>query len=378
MTDHFYHAFEEKYRGSRGLIKSRQAAYLPYIDVLKAQRENLKALDLGCGRGEWLELLKEWGIEAEGIDLDASMLSICYEMGLNVREDNALTVLAKMPSSSLDIISGFHIAEHLDFPDLVALVRNAFNALKPGGLLILETPNSENIAVATSSFYLDPTHHNPLPIQLLSFLFEYAGFSAIEEIRLNADIEVNQNSWISLHDVVAGVSRDYGIVGQTPFLTDSGSNLSIKNIQGESGLTYLDLVGRFDSQTHRVNEQIWDAIIESAELKAEITSLQLENSVVLLRLHKLEAPYRLIKRLLRLPFGLIRRLRALVGNLYRALKRIVKKILVMTIKKLGLYQRLHAFYYRNRDRIDYDALNPHAKEVYQDLQDEISKNKRLK
>jgi O-antigen chain-terminating methyltransferase len=371
MTDHFYHAFEEKYRGSRDLIKSRQAAYLPYIDVLKAQRGNLKALDLGCGRGEWLELLKEWGIEAEGIDLDASMLSICYEMGLNVREDNALTVLAKMPSSSLDIISGFHIAEHLDFPDLVALVRNAFNALKPGGLLILETPNSENIAVATSSFYLDPTHHNPLPIQLLSFLFEYAGFSAIEEVRLNADIEVNKNSWISLHDVVAGVSRDYGIVGQTPFLTDSGSNLSIKNIQGEPGLTYLDLVGRFDSQTHRVNEQIRDAVIEIAALK-------FENSAVMARLHKLEAPYRLVKRLLRLPLGLLRMLRNVAGNLYRALKRIVKKILVMMIKKLGLYQRLHAFYYRNRDRIDYDALNPHAKEVYQDLQDEISKNKRLK
>jgi SAM-dependent methyltransferase len=364
MTGHFYHAFEERYRGSRELIKSRQAAYLPYIEALKTQRGNLKALDLGCGRGEWLELLKEWGIEAEGIDLDASMLSICYEMGLNVHEDNALTVLAKMPSSSLDIISGFHIAEHLDFPDLVALVRNAFKALKPGGLLILETPNSENIAVATSSFYLDPTHHNPLPIQLLSFLFEYAGFSAVKEVRLNADIVVNQNSWISLHDVVAGVSRDYGIVGQTPFLTDSSTNLSIKNIKGEHGLTYLDLVGRFDSQTHRVNEQIRDAVIEIAALK--------------LRLHRLEAPYRFLKRLLRLPLGLVRQVRSTAGNLYRVFKRIVKKVLVTIVKKLGLYQRLHAFYYRNRDRIDYDALNPHAKEVYRDLRDEISKNKRMK
>jgi SAM-dependent methyltransferase len=378
MTDDFYRAFEEKYRGSRDLIKSRQSAYLPYIEILKAERENLKALDLGCGRGEWLELLKEWGIEAEGVDLDPSMLSICYEMGLNVREDNALTILEKIPNSSLDIISGFHIAEHLNFVDLVALVKKAFKALKPGGLLILETPNSENIAVATSSFYLDPTHHNPLPIQLLRFLFEYAGFATVKEVRLNADIEVNKDSWISLHDVVAGVSRDYGIVGQTPLLGASSPKRTIENIKDHEGLTYLHLVGRFDSQTHRVNEQIRDAIVESAQLKAEIAALRLEISSIFTRLNKLGAPYRFVKRLLKYPFNLIKRLRNFSRDSYSAFKRKIKKILVMIIKKLGLYQQVHTFYYRNRDRIDYEALNSHAKEIYQDLKNGASKHKRIR
>ena len=78
------------------------------------------------------------------------MLRVCYEMGLAVSNQDALVFLTKAPSASLDIISGFHIAEHLEFSQLVTLVKESLRALRPGGLLILETPNSENINVATS------------------------------------------------------------------------------------------------------------------------------------------------------------------------------------------------------------------------------------
>jgi len=359
MTDNFYHAFEGRYRGSRELIKSRQMAYLPYIEALKkegASSAPLKALDLGCGRGEWLELLGEWGVDAQGIDLDAAMLSICYEKGLNVSQQNALEVLANMPDKSLDIVSGFHLAEHLEFADLINLVQQSFRALKSGGLLILETPNAENIAVATSTFYLDPTHNNPLPMQLLGFLYEYAGFADVKEVRLNADITLGKDRWISLHDVVTGVSRDYAIVGQKALEIGNSTRGSIGTLVRKEGITYIDLVSRFDIQTDRVNQQIGSLITESAALKASIEDLKI-------RVHRLEFPLRIAKKILRIPLGVFRRI-----------KRIVKSVLIWFAKKLGIYAGLYAFIHRHRDRIDYDALSPHAKEVYRDLKGTQSGN----
>lgn len=375
MTDNFYHAFEEKYRGSRELIKSRQNAYAPYVELLKVQESELRALDLGCGRGEWLELLEEWGVKAEGVDLDAAMLEACYQMGLSVQKDNALTVLENIPAASLDIVSGFHIAEHLDFPDLVALVKNAFKALKPGGLLILETPNSENINVATSSFYLDPTHRNPIPAQLLKFLFQYAGFDVVREVRLNADFQDKVDKWISLHDVVGGVSRDYGVIGQTPLTSESNPKLSIGYVQDEVGVSYLDLVGRYDSQAHRVNEKIQDLNLKFRDLELKLSNFQaLEFELMNLKakVHRLETPFRLMKRAIQKILGLSRALLAIPYWLLKKLKSFVKKILIVLIKKLGLYSKIYAFYHRHRDRVDYESLNAHAKDVYTDLKKEIS------
>lgn len=359
MTDNFYHAFEGRYRGSRELIKSRQMAYLPYIQALKKEGATdtpLKALDLGCGRGEWLELLGEWGVDAQGIDLDAAMLSICFEKGLNVSQQNALEVLANTADQSLDIVSGFHLAEHLDFSDLINLVQQAFRALKPGGLLILETPNAENIAVATSTFYLDPTHHNPLPMQLLGFLYEYAGFADVKEVRLNADITLGKDRWVSLHDVVTGVSRDYAIVGQKALEPGNSTRGSIGTLVRKEGITYIDLVARFDTQTDRINQQIASLTIESAALKASIEDLKI-------RVHRLELPLRIAKKILRIPLKVLRRI-----------KSIAKNVLIEIAKKLGIYSSLYAFRHRNRDRIDYEALTPHAKEVYKDLKDSQSGN----
>ena len=397
MTDHFYSAFEDRYRGSRELIKSRQKAYLPFIEKLKTQGRTLKALDVGCGRGEWLELLRDWGVEAEGVDLDDSMLHICYEMGLAVSNQNALTVLAQAPSASLDIVSGFHIAEHLEFSQLVTLVKESLRVLRPGGLLILETPNSENIAVATSSFYLDPTHHNPIPIQLLGFLLSHTGFPVVEEVRLNADISPDQSSWISLNDVISGVSRDYAVIGQAPLSLEGQETLSIAGIELSKGVTYRDLVGKFDDQAHRVNERIRDVDV-AANLKLEAlqaaTDEQIRNANLKVeelqwtagylggRIQRLEAPFRVLKHgirfLIKLPLSLVRYLKTLTSRFYRAMKALIKLMLIKIIRLLGLYEVAHSFYYRNRDRIDYETLNPHAQEIYRDLKNRLSRNKRLK
>ena len=393
MTDHFYSAFEDRYRGSRELIKSRQSVYLPFIEKLKTKGQALKALDLGCGRGEWLELLRDWGVDAQGVDLDDSMLRICYEMDLAVSNQNALTVLAQTPSASLDIVSGFHIAEHLEFSQLLTLVSESLRVLRPGGILILETPNSENIAVATSSFYLDPTHHNPIPIQLLGFLLNFTGFPVVEELRLNADISPNQSSWISLNDVISGVSRDYAVIGQAPLSSKEQEAISIAGTKLSNGVTYRDLVGKFDDQAHRVNERIRDVGLGVEQLQAatdeqlrnanlKVEQLQATTAYLGGRIQRLEAPFRIIKHsirfVLRLPTRLARGLKNAALDLLRKVKTLIKPPLLKIIRVLGLYDTLYAYRHRHLYRVDYEALNPRAKEVYQDLKDNLSKKKRLK
>jgi len=174
----------------------------------------LNAIDLGCGRGEWLELLKEVGFDAQGIDLDDGMLAVCRAIGLKVQTCDAVEFLKGLPGESQVIVSGFHIAEHMPFVDLQALVQEAFRVLKPAGLLILETPNSENIVVGSSNFYLDPTHQRPVPPLLLAFIPEYYGFARVKTLRLQESSSLSSISTTRLLDVLGGVSPDFAVVAQ--------------------------------------------------------------------------------------------------------------------------------------------------------------------
>jgi O-antigen chain-terminating methyltransferase len=216
MQDDFYRAFEDKHRGSRELIKERLKVYLPFIEPFKQiyQSDDIKTLDLGCGRGEWLELLRDNDLEAFGVDLDENMLSACRERNLNVIHADALDFLKQTPDNSFIVVSGFHIAERLPFDVLKQLVKESLRVLKPAGLLILETPNPENISVGTVNFWIDPTHIRPLSPQLLSFLVEYHGFYRNKILRLQEPKELLNNKNISISDIFFNFSPDYSIVAQ--------------------------------------------------------------------------------------------------------------------------------------------------------------------
>jgi len=108
MISNFYKAFEDKFRGSRDLIKSRLRVYLPFISPLKEMTSNRNALDLGCGRGEWLEILAENDFKAKGVDLDAGMLEECRKHNFDVSLTDALGYLKEVPDESLVIVSAFH------------------------------------------------------------------------------------------------------------------------------------------------------------------------------------------------------------------------------------------------------------------------------
>ena len=268
MSENFYRAFEDKFRGSRELIKSRLRPYLPFIRPLLPIYPDGKSIDLGCGRGEWLELLVESGFSAHGVDLDDGMLAACRERGLSVAMQDAVSALKALPSESTSVVSGFHIAEHLQFQDLQILVREAFRVLRPAGLLILETPNPENLVVGTSGFHLDPSHVRPLPIALLSFLVEYAQFHRTKVVRLQESPELRTTLSVGILNVLNGVSLDYGVVAQKA----AGIDLLMKfdsPFLSEYGLSQEDLCRRYDEFILAQIERLTEPKAEQAEQRAQ-------------------------------------------------------------------------------------------------------------
>lgn len=177
--DELYAALEDRFRGPRDAIKARLHAYMALFDRLNIAA-SAQVLDVGCGRGEWLELLRERGLQARGIDRNAAMIARCRAQGLDVTHADVVDALAAISPASVDVVSALHLVEHLDFPALVAVLRQAARVLRPGGVLLLETPNPEHPETAARDFYLDPTHRHPLPPALLSFLVEAAEFAHID------------------------------------------------------------------------------------------------------------------------------------------------------------------------------------------------------
>ncbi len=183
--DQFYVAFEDRFRGSRELIRERVAVHLPYVRASAAASE--LTVDLGCGRGEWLEVLRENGFRARGVDSNLVMIEMCRERGLDVVSADALTFLRSLPDASVGAVTGFHIVEHLPFEVLLQFLFESQRVLKSGGMAIFETPNPRNIQVAACNFYLDPTHRNPVPSQLLKYLLEACGLCRVEILELHPE-----------------------------------------------------------------------------------------------------------------------------------------------------------------------------------------------
>lgn len=179
----FYAAFEERYRGSFDDIKSRFEVYLPIIGEVGAGGQLGPILDLGTGRGEWLHLLKERGLKAEGVDQNPYSAEKGLLEGLSIQVGDLFETLASQPSQTFGAVTAFHVIEHLDWKQQLNLFAEAYRILVPGGLLILEWPNIENLRVSTYNFWLDPTHFRPLPLHLISFMAEFSGFTDIRTER---------------------------------------------------------------------------------------------------------------------------------------------------------------------------------------------------
>jgi 2-polyprenyl-3-methyl-5-hydroxy-6-metoxy-1,4-benzoquinol methylase len=181
-----YVSFEDQFRGSREDIKERLRVYLPTLKQAQLGTDEMPVLDVGCGRGEWLELLKEQNLRAQGVDVNRILVGECQRQDLEVIERDVIVYLRTLPDASLGAVTGFHIIEHLPFEVLVKLMDETVRVLKPGGVAIFETPNPENVLVGSYTFYLDPTHRNPLPSAVVKFMAEARGLCRVEVMPLHA------------------------------------------------------------------------------------------------------------------------------------------------------------------------------------------------
>jgi O-antigen chain-terminating methyltransferase len=181
LFDRSYFLFENRFRGSREDIKKRQEVYLP---ILREVWERLKnrggyVLDIGCGRGEFLESLRENGIDAKGVDSNEDMALSCVEQGFTVTCADAIHFLKGVKDDSLCGIFAAQVIEHLPVDILTEFVRLCFDKLQKGGKLIFETLNPESF-YAMKWFYLDLSHQKPVHPQSISFLLEANGFYNVE------------------------------------------------------------------------------------------------------------------------------------------------------------------------------------------------------
>lgn len=166
-----YFDFENHFRGSRESIKEVQKQYVEYF----VGRNNV--LDLGCGRGEFLELLMENKIESVGVECYSEFAEYCKMKGLNVAEEDALTYLEKQEKVG-GIFAG-QLIEHLKVNQIVRLCELAYEKLEEGAYMVLETPNPMSLAIYTHAFYIDPSHNKPVHPLLMEYFMKKAGFKDI-------------------------------------------------------------------------------------------------------------------------------------------------------------------------------------------------------
>ena len=178
-----YGRFADRFRGSEDYVRNGQRFYVPYF----SGRGNV--LDLGCGRGEFLDLMREAGVKARGVDTSRESVDLCRYKGLSADVADLFTHLADLPELSLDGIFCSQVVEHLPPERLPELIRLASSRLEPGGVMAVETPNPECLAIFASHFYLDPTHARPVPHALLAFYMEEYGLGRIEVHRLSPAVD---------------------------------------------------------------------------------------------------------------------------------------------------------------------------------------------
>jgi O-antigen chain-terminating methyltransferase len=173
-----YTRFSERFRGTEESVRERQRFYLPYF------QECGNVLDIGCGRGEFLELMRDSGVPARGLDLDEESIAVCRSKGLEAEAGDVFVWLANEHDGAFDGIFASQVIEHLTPAQVPRFVRLCASKLRTGGVLAFETPNPECLAIFATHFYLDPTHQRPVPPGLLVFYLEEYGMGAVEIHRL--------------------------------------------------------------------------------------------------------------------------------------------------------------------------------------------------
>ena len=224
----FYHDFEEQFRGTQEDIRDRLTIYIPLFQRHFGDLSKKSFVDIGCGRGEMLDLWKENGVgQYMGVDINGIQLELCRQNGHPVKEQECIGYLQELEAESVDLITGIQLIEHLPLEALLILLQECRRVLKPDGMILFETPNSANIVTASSYFYVDPTHIRPLHKDMIRFLAERSGFRDVQIIEANpvrytqtlmhpVCLDGNQQVWDTNVDMLNRLlygPQDYSVVG---------------------------------------------------------------------------------------------------------------------------------------------------------------------
>ena len=223
-----YFVFEELFRGSRDDTKGKQSKFVKYFEGCR------NVLDIGCGRGEFLELLVEHGISGRGIDIDDDMVRFCKSRDLKAEKLDAIDYLSQLEDKSLDGIFIDQVVEHLDPDYLIRMISLCYTKMLFGGYIVIETVNPLSL-VSFANFYMDMSHKRPIHPETLKFLIRAAGFREAvaqfyepvgedrrlrpidvkalgeEEERRAADL-INRNTEV-LNNIIFG-PQDYAVIGK--------------------------------------------------------------------------------------------------------------------------------------------------------------------
>ena len=217
--DAFLHSLRERIRGSRADVKAQLQFYLRFLAEAGAGSAERPVIDVACGRGEWLELLRERKFVARGVETNNVMIAACREAGLEAEHADPVSFLRSLGDASAGAITAFYLMERLSAGELMRLMQDARRVLMPGGIALFESPNCKNLTVGACSFYAEPTHRQPVVAETAAFMLESVGFTNVQIMYLapaaDSPFDGTSRESAALKDLVAG-PQAFALIAHVP------------------------------------------------------------------------------------------------------------------------------------------------------------------
>tara|TARA_Y100001968_G_scaffold327865_1_gene373818 strand:- start:18017 stop:19252 length:1236 start_codon:yes stop_codon:yes gene_type:complete len=270
----FYLEFENKFRGSRQQILDSLEFYNEILSCVYDNCPIKTVLDIGCGRGEWLEHCEKKGFKAIGIEMNKKMFIKCESKGFDVLFGDAIDLLKDLDDDSVSIVSGFHFIEHIENQKLNIILCEIKRILSPAGVLIFETPSIDNLSVSSKLFYLDPTHINPINPDEIIFRLTQLGFLNARYFYMKPGPLVDSYT-LSMTRILNGVSQDLLVLATKSSLNKYlNYNDFYLNMKRKSSISTMQAATEFDREVVYLKSKLLEQEISIFKLKQNLNKIE--------------------------------------------------------------------------------------------------------